>query len=198
MKQIQVNGLVKVKPMSEMLAERSALVRSMPRAPDDKLEECYAMDFPVRGGWGYTQEDACVFDFGNKFDGCSEERRMSLAEGIGVHCEYLFFERRVYEEIIHHPLPDTPDLHCLRWERARQALIHGEDGRRYDKLEFKVTGFLEDDLEFLKRDAAECMSRNDIDGIRRNREMALERMYFYNSVCWFDVTSFYKRPAHRG
>ena len=63
-------------------------------------KEILAADFkslqdglPIRGGWGYSQEDACIIE---KNDPLVDP---SLPfDGVGV--EYVFVEKRIYEEMI--------------------------------------------------------------------------------------------------
>ena len=193
MKRISVTGLHAYAPMPQMLRERAAAVREADHRLGRSSVPCYEVDFPVSGGWGYTQEDACVFDFGDEFSDVPTEIRWSLMDDRSVSLQRLFFERHVYEEIIHSPLPDTPDLHCLKWQKIKQSLIHGENGRVYDRIDYLVSGFLAEDLIFLRSDYEKCMTENDSEGIKRNLEMADERIVKYDSICWFDISCYMNR-----
>lgn len=190
MKKITIMGLNAYAPMPQMLRERAVAVREVNRQLGRSSVPCYEVDFTVSGGWGYTQEDACVFDFGDEYSDLPIEIRRTVMDDSSVRLQRLFFERRVYEEIIHSPLPGTPDLHCLKWQKIRQSLIHGEDGRVYDRIDYLVSGFLEEDLCFLKTDHEECLAKDDEEGIKRNLKMADERIVKYDSVCWFDISCY--------
>ena len=191
MRKISVIGLNATAAMPQMLRERAASVREIDKRLGREVPACYASDFPVIGGWGYTQEDACVFDFGDKFSEYPPKTRRSIMESESIYLQRLFFERRVYEEIIYHPLSGTPDLHCLKWKKTRQALVHGNNNRTYDRVNFQVYGFLKDDLDFLKADYIKCMKNNDFAGMEKNQKMADERIVIYDSVCWFDISCYW-------
>lgn len=189
---INVTGLNAYAPMPQMLRERAEAIRErnrrLGRRPQSK---CYATDFPVTGGWGYTQEDACVFDFGDEYAGFPPKTRRSMMESDSISLQNLFIERRVYEEIIHSPLPGTIDLCSLRIKNVCQVLVQGENGRTYDRIDFQVRGFLQRDLDWLEANYEECRANNDIEGIERNIAMANERTHFYDSVCWFDISCYW-------
>ena len=190
MKQINVTGLNAYAPMPQMLWDRAAAIREADRQLGRSPVPCYEVDFPVHGGWGYTQEDACVFDFGDEYSYLPLDVQRSVMEGRSIRLQRLFFERRVYEEIIHCPLPGTPDLRCLKWQKGRQALVRDNNGHAYDRVDFQVRGFLAEDLEFLKSDYEKRVAENDREGIERNLRMADERLVVYDTVCWFDISCY--------
>ena len=52
-------------------------------------------DLPIRGGWGYDQEDACIID---KNDPIIDPDSPMPFYGVGY--EKIFVERRIYMELI--------------------------------------------------------------------------------------------------
>ena len=57
------------------------------------IKELYKLDLPIKGGWGYSIDDACIIDKTDK----------SVIQGIpfdGVSVEYAFIEKRNYAELI--------------------------------------------------------------------------------------------------
>lgn len=151
-----------------------------------KLHHVFAKDYPISGGWGYSLADACIIEMNGKMSDSS----IPPWERDGYSVERLFVERRIYEEIILHPQTNTLELECLRWEFLSQRLI-SNNGRHYDCLTYRVTGFLHDDLEFLKADYNACRDRNDEAGMNKNLKLAEEKTLFYDTEYWFDVESFF-------
>lgn len=179
------------KSMPEVMADTTAYIRAVTKDNGGPVSPCFTVDFDVSGGWGYSREEACRIELDDSdYENYHEATRNNVKHSDGLALEGLFFERRVYEEIIYNRLPDTPDLHCLRWSVQSQTLYQ-ENGRYYDKIEYIVSGFLEEDLEFLKNDMLDCQNRNDEEGIENNLKMAEDRKIIYSTTIWFDITSFY-------
>lgn len=151
-----------------------------------KLPPVFAEDYPISGGWGYSLADACIIEMKGKMS----DRSIPPWERDGYSVERLFVERRIYEEVIFRPAVGTPDLENLRWKLLSQRLI-SNNGRHYDCLRFRVTGFLHDDLEFLKADYNACRDRDDEAGMARNLKMAEEKTIGYETEYWFDIESFF-------
>ena len=84
--------------------------------------------WPVSGGWGYSQEDAVVVELDD--------------EGDGVHLEYQFLEARCYLEAMKFNSKGVK-LDVLQIERKMQKLVFGEGGKSYDKLTMEVTATLD-------------------------------------------------------
>lgn len=84
---------------------------------------------PIRGGWGYSFEDACVID-----------KEMHLAKSAApfdvVSIERIFVEKRIYEELIIFR-PENDRYHAISWELLRQALIEKDDNL-YDVLSVQI------------------------------------------------------------
>lgn len=125
--------------------------------PRQILEEDYAAlrsGFPIRGGWGYTLEDACIIDKNDPV----VDKEMPF-DGVGI--EYVFVEKRIYEELIVF-MPRGGGYEMISWNLLKQRLL-SVDGRNYDHLTFDVTAFHE----------------------KTGEKIQLQREF------WFDITSFY-------
>lgn len=145
--------------------------------------DCYKLDFPINGGWGYAMEDACVIDKGDH----TVEKNIPF-DGVGV--EYAFVEKRIYCELILF-LPRGREYSGISWKLLQQDLIN-RDGRDFDRLMYSVTALPTSDWESLKAEW------EGPDGIRsptfdseahhrkhESKTISLVREY------WFDITSFY-------
>ena len=140
-------------------------------------------ELPIRGGWGYSLEDAVVIDkndpvvpSGMPFD--------------GVEIEYVFVEKRIYEELIIFRPPEER-FAGIKWNLLKQRLTH-RNGRSYDVLSCEVTAFPVRDWEELK---AEWHGQSgygspgfDIDAHFSKRDAKAIR--YITGYC-FDTTSFF-------
>lgn len=161
-----------------------------PIKSEESPREILAADFkslrgglPIRGGWGYTQADACIID---KNDPLVDP---SLPfDGVGV--EYLFVEKRIYEEMIIFR-PDGEKFSGIEWNLQEQNLLH-EGGRYFDRLVFEITAFRDNDWEELKTEfeGSQGYGHPDFDGEAHERKRQ-EKMVRFTREFWFDITSFY-------
>lgn len=138
---------------------------------------------PIRGGWGYSQADACVID---KNDPLVDP---SLPfDGVGV--EYVFVEKRIYEEMIIFR-PDGEKFSGIKWNLLEQNLVSDAD-RKFDRLLFEITAFLDSDWEELKTEFEGPRGYGhpdfDLESHERKRQ---EKMMRFTREFWFDITSFY-------
>jgi len=173
-------------PMAVAIDETNKRYRQIAAEENRQCAPVYASDYPVSGGWGYSQTDACVIEMKGKMS----DRTLLLSERDGYSIENLFIQRRIYEEIIIHPDSDTPDLHCLRWNIGKQSL-HSIGNHNFDEISVTVSGFQEQDLEILEKDWKEHQGyANDQTGLLRHQIWAMSKRVFYNATYWFDVTSF--------
>lgn len=117
---------------------------------EESPREILAADFKslgaelhTRGGWGYTREDAVIIDKNDQV----------VPKGMpfdGVGHEYVFVEKRIYEElIIFRPKDDC--FSGIEWKLLEQNLV-SHDARSYDILNFEVTGIPDKDWQKLKRE----------------------------------------------
>lgn len=138
---------------------------------------------PIRGGWGYSQADACIID---KNDPLVDP---SLPfDGVGL--EYVFVEKRIYEEMIIFR-PEGEKFSGIKWNLEEQNLIP-DAGRYFDRLVFEITGFLDNDWEELKSEfeGPQGFGHPDFD-LEAHHKKRLEKMVRFTREFWFDVTSFY-------
>jgi hypothetical protein len=145
---------------------------------------------PISGGWGYTKEEACVI---NRNDAIVNQ---SLPfDGVGL--EYLFVEKRIYEELIIFR-PEGRRFSGIRWELVQQRLV--PDGPSvFDHLVFNVYAFLDTDWNELKAEfegpngfGTAGFSAEDHARKRKEKQVCLRREF------WFDITSFYFQASAHG
>ena len=138
---------------------------------------------PIRGGWGYTQADACIID---KNDPLVDP---SLPfTGVGV--EYVFVEKRIYEEMIIFR-PEGEKFSGIKWNLQEQRQF--DEGRRhFDRLVFEITAFRDNDWEELKAEfeGTQGYSHPDFD-VEAHEKKRQEKMVRFTREFWFDITSFY-------
>ena len=137
---------------------------------------------PIKGGWGYTLEDAVVID---KNDSVASKVPFN-----GIGYEYIFVEKRIYEELIIFR-PEDERHSGIKWNLLKQKLVKHND-RRYDVLTFEVTALPDKDWEELKTEWKGINRDNspefDVDAHMKKKNTLTIR---YVTDYWFDITSFY-------
>ena len=154
---------------------------------DESPKEVIAADFklqlPIRGGWGYSQEDACIID---KYDPLVDPS----CPFNGVKVEYGFIEKRIYEEMIIFR-PDGEKFSGIEWNLLKQSTLHAEE-RTFDKLIFEITAFSDNDWAELKADFEKANGNGhfdfDADAHEKKRQ---DKILRFTSEFWFDITTFY-------
>lgn len=139
-------------------------------------------DLPIRGGWGYCLEDACIVDRNDPVVDPTEE-----FDSIAV--EYEFIENRIMDEIY------AGDQGYARtdWELVSQHLIHvGE--RSYDRLVFKIATYRSEDWNEIEEyweanHGAESPDFNLLEYLEKRQK----KLICYEREFWFDITSFFGR-----
>jgi tetratricopeptide (TPR) repeat protein len=163
---------------------------SAPRIASKELpREILAADFksigelPIHGGWGYSREDAVIIDRNDPV----------VPRGIpfdGVGLEYVFVEKRIYEELIIFR-PENDRYSGIRWNLLRQEM-KDLGSRQYDILTFEVTALRDEDWEELK---AEWEGPNGYGAPGFDEAAHLQkrdaRTVRYVTEYWFDITSFF-------
>ena len=140
------------------------------------------MDFPnhdwnISGGWGYTQETAVVIE---------EDTYMH-----GLSMEGLFVRYRTYEELIVFQ-PDGQKFSGIEWKEGNQSLHEGPDGRKYDRIEYLVTAFTDNDWEMLKNDwESHDAYMEDPEGREAHIRLRRSKQIGFITICWFDVSRFF-------
>lgn len=138
---------------------------------------------PIRGGWGYSQEDACIIDKNDPLVDPSVP-----FDGVGL--EYVFVEKRIYEEMIIFR-PDGQKFSGIKWNLQEQSTLH-EGKRVFDKLVFEITAFSDQEWEELKAEfeGPQGYGRPEFDGGAHARKRQA-KMVRITREFWFDITSFY-------
>ena len=140
-----------------------------PEAPREVLERDFPNlpTLPIRGGWGYDLETACIIEPPDDPDIPFD----------GVDVEYAFAAHRIYEELMFmHPVDDD-GYEDISLQLLRQVLVQ-EGGRYYDVLTFQVSARPEEWPDPVR-------PANDAGKGRRAPLHTGEREF------WFDITSFF-------
>jgi len=169
----------------------------MPRSPFEPLypvmtkappREILALDFrslggplPITGGWGYGQADACVIE-------CSKYKTENGLPLDYVQLEYLFVEKRIYEEMIIFR-PTGQKFAGITWTLQDQHLIR-DSARVFDKLVFAISAFNELDWENLRAEyeGVEGFGTPNFDEVAhevKRREATVQ----FTKDFWFDITN---------
>jgi hypothetical protein len=173
-----------------MLGRRITMEPLYPIKSKESPREILASDFkslrgglPIRGGWGYSQADACIIDQKDPLVDPSLP-----FNGVAVEC--VFVEKRIYEEMIIFR-PDGQKFSGINWNRQEQSTLH-EGGRAFDRLVFEITAFPDNDWEELKAEfeGPQGYGHPDFDAEAYERKRQ-ERMVRFTREFWFDITSFY-------
>lgn len=154
---------------------------------DKSLREVLFEDFkslngelPIRGGWGYSIDDAIIIDKNDPtvyqsyiFDEIGNERPI--------------VEKRLYEELIIFK-PKGQKYSEINWNIVRQS-VRMKEGRIYDVLIVDVTCFKDHDFEVLKRKAKDYWNEQDF--FERHEKRRAELLCYGRTEYYFDITSFY-------
>ena len=139
---------------------------------------------PIRGGWGYSEADAVVIDK-------SHPAAANFRPFNGVEVEHIFARLRMYEELIGCRLEGKQHA-GTQIKLKKQSLRGGEDGKKYDVMEFDITALPLEVWEALK---AEWEGPNGFrspdfdqeDHIRRRDAATVH----YVGEYWFEISSFF-------
>jgi hypothetical protein len=166
--------------MEDLLREPSQLMTR--ESPRQIILEDFKIDLPIAGGWGYDLSTACVIDK-------NDPTLISNMPFDGVGIEYIFVEKRIYEEMIIFRQAHEK-FSGIRWELESQELL-SQDGRHYDKLIFNVLGFsdavwneLTSHFEAIKK-SGELEKMVELDAYRESKAYRFKREFY------FDITTFY-------
>jgi hypothetical protein len=151
-------------------------------SPRQIIFEDFKIDLPIKGYWGYDIESACIIDKNDST--VSQEMPFN-----GVAIEYVFVEKRIYEEMVIFR-GDDEKYSGIRWDLDKQELLFVND-KPYDRLVFNVVGFTDavwDELTsrfeaIQKSGKLELIS--ELDAYRESKALRLVREFY------FDITSFY-------
>ena len=140
-------------------------------------------ELPIRGGWGYSMEDAVIIDKNDPI----------VSIGIpfdGVSIEYIFVEKRIYCELIVFR-PKNDRYSGINWKLIKQELREIND-RRYDVLAFDVTALRDRDFATMKAEweglnGYKSPGFNKEDHFKKHEALSIH----YIAEYWFDISSFY-------
>lgn len=156
-------------------------------SPREAMDLYPGPDLPIRGGWGYDAEDACIID---KNDPIVDQDSPIPFYGTGY--EKIFVEQRIYLELV--TLPKAEDKYSgIEWNMVQQKLIHHNE-KPHDILEYRVTGYKDSDWRLLKEEW------EGSDGIRNpdfDKENHLQKRDKLKQTIemefWFEISSFFKQ-----
>ncbi len=151
-------------------------------APRDILRRHFpviAKELTIRGGWGYSADDACVvLDFDKEINPTQH------FDGISIEEIFIHYRLREETEYAH-----EAKYAGMKWNRLEHRLVAGFGGVPYDVETVNVQMFTPEDWAFLKNDWEEHGGYQD-DEIGKNRHIQLyeDRAIRFTEVFWFDVT----------
>lgn len=103
-------------------------------SPRSTLTNDFESELPIKGGWGYSMEDACIID---KNDSIVDP----ALPFSGIRIEKTFVDMRIIEEIILLYTGGDEFIDINR-DLLKQELIQ-ENGKSYERLEYEITAYLE-------------------------------------------------------
>ena len=140
-----------------------------PETPKEVLKRDFPNlpPLPIRGGWGYDMETACIIE-------TSDDPDFPLD---GVDVEYAFAAHRLYLELMFMRPLDDDGYEDIKFTRTRQT-TRREGDRYFDVLTFQVSA--------RAPEWADPFSPSTSSGKRRPAPLHTGEREF-----WFDITSFY-------
>ncbi len=138
-------------------------------------------EMPIKGGWGFTKEDAIIIDKndsvipqGEAFDGVGLEYSI-VSKRIDLEFTYLQDEKNGYRDV--------------HWKLYKQETLK-ENDRYFDKLTIKITAL---PYEAWKSRIIEWKENGRKPDFDKEWFMAktLELTQYCYREFWFDITSFY-------
>ncbi len=141
-------------------------------------------ELPIRGGWGYSKEDACLIDKNDPIL-ANSSRPFN-----GYAIENVFVKLRTDEELLEAShFIDSYIL--LNIERKSQSLII-DNGRKFDRLTFEVEAVLQSNVMALRKLLDEAREADlDDDQEEEISQKIDEKTVRMTREFWFDITSFY-------
>jgi len=151
-------------------------------SPRQIILEDFKIDLPISGYWGYSLESACVIDKNDP-----TVSKVMPFDGIGI--EYIFVEKRIYEEMIIFR-GDHEKYAGIRWDRQAQELLV-QDDKTYDKLTFNIIGFSDQVWDELTSRFEEIQTSGKVELIAELNAYRESKAYRLTREFYFDITSFY-------
>jgi hypothetical protein len=166
--------------MENLLREPSQLITN--ESPRQIILEDFKIDLPITGGWGYDFSTACVIDKNDP----SVNSDMPF-DGVGI--EYIFVEKRIYEEMIIFRNPNEKYA-GIRWNLEKQELL-SKDAKQYDRLVFNVMGFSDAVWDELTGRFQEIQKTRDLEKLNELDAYRESKAYQFKREFYFEITSFY-------
>jgi hypothetical protein len=166
--------------MENLLREPSQLITN--ESPRQIILEDFKIDLPITGGWGYDFSTACVIDKNDP----SVNSDMPF-DGVGI--EYIFVEKRIYEEMIIFRNPNEKYA-GIRWNLEKQELL-SKDAKQYDRLVFNVMGFSDAIWDELTGRFQEIQKTRDLEKLNELDAYRESKAYQFKREFYFEITSFY-------
>lgn len=151
-------------------------------SPRQIILEDFKIDLPIMGGWGYDFESACVI---NKDD----PGVLKTIPFNGVSIEYVFVEKRIYEEMIIFRRDDEK-YSGIRWDLLNQMMLF-EGNKPYDKLTFSVVGFTDEVWDELTSRFEYLEKNGKLDQLPELNAYRESKAYRFTREFYFDISSFY-------
>jgi hypothetical protein len=151
-------------------------------SPRQIIFEDFKIDLPITGGWGYDFETACVIDK-------NDSTVSKVIPFNGVSIEYVFVEKRIYEEMIIFR-EQNEKYSGIRWSLEKQELLFREE-KPYDKLIFNVIGFSDEVWDELTsrfekiKNSGQLELLPELDAYRESKAHKFVREFY------FDISRFY-------
>lgn len=164
---------------TDMRPPSNLITRESPR---QIILEDFKIDLPIAGGWGYDLETACVIDK-------NDSTVSNVIPFNGVSVEYVFVEKRIYEEMIVFREADEK-YSGIRWDLEKQELID-HNNKFYDKLIFNVIGFTDEVWDELTSRFEDLKNSNQLNLLPELDAYRESRSYKFTREFYFDITSFY-------
>lgn len=167
----------------------SNLLKS-PRLPEKDLPRVVlaedfpnASSWPIEGGWGYDLESSVVIN--------KKDPRLANTDSFNyVDFEYVFIEKRIYEELIVYRHEDAR-FSGIEWFLNLQTLQE-HNGRKYDVLSFNVSAFPDSAWNKLKADwILHNGFENDPSGLAEHEGEREKVRVNYETQYWFDIDDFF-------
>lgn len=132
--------------------------------------------WPVSGGWGYSEDDLTVIDVDNSYD--------------GIYLENQFLMYRTYIELIVIRDKDN-QFYDITFGNKRQALLK-VDGHHIDRIEYDVTATHSSDYFALKKEFEDHDGyATDPDGMMEHLEKAESCRVKFHVCAYFDIDRFF-------
>ena len=151
-------------------------------SPRQIIFEDFKIDLPIKGGWGYAFDSACIID----------KNDSTVIKGMpfdGVSIEYVFVEKRIYEEMI--IFREAHEKYAgIRWSLDKQELLFNND-KPHDKLIFNVIGFTDEVWDELTSRFEEIQKSGKLELIDELNAYRESKAYRFTKEFYFDISSFY-------